>query len=166
MKKLLLAILLFSVVFIGCNAQTAAQDAQVAISVAVSIAAAEEPAIPAGDQAAFTSFVTLAQTLDTQLGTCITQVSGVMGKSGKFLACFNTFAGGLASPAEMAQLRLLSPSTQQKVQIYVTAAIAAVNIAIKAYGGASASTPTVATLTPDNQQELAQLEGQMEAVVQ
>ena len=128
---------------VGCNGADTATRAQNAVTAALNIAAAEVSVVPAADQAAYKSFVALGQSLNAQLGTCIAGVSGITGKAGKFLSCFNTFANGLLAPAELAQLRLLNPSTQAKVQLYVTAIVVGVNIAVAAFGGSVVATPSV-----------------------
>jgi hypothetical protein len=166
MKNILLSVLLcFCLVTIGCNAQTTANVAESAITVALNIASAELPAIPLADQASYAGFISGAQNINGQLGVCIEHASGVMSKASKFLVCFNAFAAGLVSPAELAQLHVLSPATQQKVQIYVTAVVTAVNIAVVAYGGSPVPAPTVVDLTPASQAQVASLELTMQRAV-
>jgi hypothetical protein len=145
MKKLILPLALSLVLLTSCNGNglQTAQRAQSAIQVALNIAAVEENLVPVQDQAIYKNFVTLGNTLNGQLGTCITNVTGIMGTGAKFASCFNTFAQGVLSPVELAQLRLLSPTTAAKVQLYVTAVVAGVNIAIAAFGGTPAATPVV-----------------------
>jgi hypothetical protein len=143
MKKLILPLALSLVLLTGCNGLQTAQRAQSAIQVALNIAAVEENLVPVQDQAIYKNFVTLGNTLNGQLGTCITNVGGIMGKGAKFASCFNTFAQGVLSPTELAQLRLLSPATQARIQLYVTAVVAGVNIAIAAFGGTPATTPVI-----------------------
>ena len=147
-------ILLLSAV--GCNATTAAQDFANVITGILNIAKAEIPALPPADGAIVTEWTTLGTTLDGQLQSCITAATTAGGKKPAFLACFNTFAGGIASPAELAQLRVLSPGSQSKVQLWVTAIILGVNAALTSFGGAPAATPTVAGVQPTHA-ELAQL---------
>lgn len=140
MKKLLVVpIFALCMVFAGCNAQATAQKAQQIISAVLQTAQAEEPAVPAQDQATFTNFVNLGLTLNGQLGTCIGNVGGLMGKGAKFESCFNTFAQGLFSSSELDQLRVLSPASAAKVQLYATAIIAGVNVVV------SFASPSVAT---------------------
>jgi hypothetical protein len=124
----LLVVTALPMLLAGCSAQQTALKAQGVVSAVLKVAAAEEAVVPAADQAAFTSWVSLGNTLNAQLATCITNVGGVTGKGAKFAACFSTFASGLLSPAELAQLRVLSPSTQAKVQLYVTAIVTGINV--------------------------------------
>lgn len=144
MKKLGLALsLLACLTFVGCNGQTTAQTTQAAIAAALSIAKADIAVVPAQDQSSYSNYITLAQTLDGQLSTCIANVSGIMGKNAKFLSCFNTFTQGLVNPSELALLRVLNPSTQQKIQLYVTAVVSAVNIIEAALGGNPQTAPSI-----------------------
>lgn len=162
MKPLLVVVLSLSLLGAGCSSTTVAQRAQTAIALAVSIAQAEEQLVPAADQPAYNSFVALAQSLDVQLGTCLSNVGGLaMNKSAKFLSCFNTFASALLSPAELAQLRLLSPGVQDKVKIYAAAIVAGVNIAVAALGGKPVALPAEAVPSPAVHAQLEQVEQQM-----
>jgi hypothetical protein len=144
-SALLICVLAMAIGTSGCNSLSDATRAQNAITAVLQIAKAELPAIPAQDQAAYTNWVNLGISLDTQLGTCITGVSGLMGKGAQFAACFTAFATGFLSPAELAQLRLLNPATQAKVQLYATAAITAVNLAIALWDGTAQPAPVVTT---------------------
>lgn len=146
MKNLVIIGLFVSLVSItGCNATTVAQKADAAITVAINIAQAETPTVPQVDQAVYSNFVSLAQNLNTQLGACINSV-GMVSKSAKFLACFNGFASGLLGTQEEAQLKILSLPSQQRVKIFATAVVTAVNIAIVAYNGKAVLwTPTTTT---------------------
>ncbi len=144
----------------GCNATTTAQDFANVIAGILNIAKAEIPALPPADAAIVTQWTTLGTTLDAQLQTCITDATAAGGKKAAFLACFNTFAAGIASPAELAQLRVLSAGSQSKVQLWVTAIILGVNAALTSFGGTPAATPQVAAL-PASHEELAQLARQI-----
>lgn len=117
----------------GCNATTAAQDFANVITGILNIAKAEEPTLPSADGAIVAQWTALGTTLDGQLQTCITGASAAGGKKAAFLACFNTFAAGIASPSELAQLR-------------VTAIILGVNAALTSLGGTAQATPTVAAV--------------------
>jgi hypothetical protein len=108
----------------GCTALQYAQDASKGITIVLDIAKAEQGLVPAADQVGYSGFVSLAQSLDSQLKTCIT----AGGTTAALATCFNTFASGLASSAELAQLRILSPATQAKVQKYLTGVIIGANI--------------------------------------
>lgn len=128
---------------IGCSALQKAQTAANVIGAILAVAQAEVPAVPPADQAGYSGFVTLGQSLDSQLQACIVAANTGVTKSGKFLACFNGFAAGLGSPAEQAQLRLLSASTRAKVQLYLVGVIAGVNVAVQSFGGTKLQAPAV-----------------------
>jgi hypothetical protein len=128
----------------GCNATTTAQNFANVITGILNIAKADVPAIPPADGAIVAQWTTLGTTLDGQLQTCITSATAAGGKKAAFLACFNTFAAGIASPAELAQLRVLSAGSQSKAQLWVTAIVLGVNAALTSFGGTAAQTPTVA----------------------
>jgi hypothetical protein len=158
MKNIFLALALSLSIFgmTACNAYNTAVGFSNVISGLLTIGSAEVPQVPAADQASFSNFITLGQTLDAQLNSCLSAANSGMNKSSKFLACFNNFAQGITAPAEMTQLRLLSDSTRHKVQLYVTAATVAVNVGIKYFGGAQVTTPTVTSSLP-TRDELAAL---------
>lgn len=161
MKKNILVVGLLCVLsfMTACNGYSVATTAQKVIGAVLQVAVAEEPAIPPADQPAYTSFVGLAQTLDSQLGTCINTANSGMSKSAKFLACFNAFAAGLNTPGELAALRVTSPSTQSKAELYIVAVITGVNVAVAAFGGTPATAPTVAAVQP-SQDDLRSLAAQ------
>lgn len=164
MKKALAAICLSALLSLslftgGCTSTQKAQDASKAIAVVLTIAQAEAGLVPAGDQVIYNGFVSLGNTLEGQLNTCIGGL-GLMSKNAAFLGCFNAFASGLTSPAELAQLRILSAGTQGRVQIIVAGVIAGVNIAVDAFGGSSVSVPVVAS-SPASQASIQQLRQQV-----
>ncbi|HEX4002326.1 MAG TPA: hypothetical protein VHX36_06730 [Candidatus Acidoferrales bacterium] len=140
----------------GCNTTTAAQGFANVITGILNIAKAETPALPPADAAIIAQWTTLGTTLDAQLQTCITSATAAGGKKAAFLACFNTFAAGIASPTELAQLRVLSSGSQNKVQLWVTAIILGVNAALTSFGGVAATPPQVAA-QPASRQELVAL---------
>ncbi|HEX4076015.1 MAG TPA: hypothetical protein VHX49_11500 [Candidatus Acidoferrales bacterium] len=152
-------ILLIAIVS-GCNATTTAQDFVNVITGILNIAKAEIPALPAADGAIVAQWTTLGTTLDGQLQTCIASATAAGGKKAAFLACFNAFAAGIASPSELAQLRVLSTGSQSKVQLWVTAIILGVNAALTAFGGTPATTPQVADV-PASHRDLAKLARQV-----
>ena len=153
MKKLVL-ILPVLCLLIGCNALQRAQDFSKAIAGVLSIAQAEIPALPSSDGMILNQWVNLGNTLEGQLNTCINAASG----SGSFAMCFNTFAAGLLSPTELAQLKILSAGSQSKVQLYATAIILGVNAALDFFGSTAQPAPVIAAVQP-TQQELAVLRG-------
>lgn len=147
--KLLLGLAFAGLLAIGgCNATQDAQRAEAVIASIVGIAQAEESALPAADAAILTPWANLGATLDGQLKTCITSASAGGGKKAAFLACFNTFSQGLLGSTELAQLRVVSPASQAKVQLIVTAVSTGLNVAIAAMGGVPTSTPQVAERQP------------------
>ena len=127
MKKKLLAVGLVVLLFAGCNAQSAATTQRV-IAAIIDTFRVTIPDLPAQDQLPATQFAALAVTLDNQLAQCISTVPTVMGTKGRVQSCFTIFASGLLSPAELAQLRVLSGKSQARVQLIVTGIVAAVNI--------------------------------------
>jgi hypothetical protein len=135
----------------GCNAATTAQDFANVIAGILNIAKAEVPALPADDAAIVAQWTTLGTALEGQLQTCINGATTAGSKKAAFLACFNVFAGGIVSPSELAQLRVLTSGSQTKVQLWVTAMILGVNAALTAFGGTPAATPKVAAQPPSHQ---------------
>jgi len=136
----------------ACN-QTPAQTAdrvEVVVQGVLQIAQAEESALPPADAAILKPWVDLGNTLNSQLGSCIA-ASG--SSSSKLATCFNAFASGLLSPQELAQLKIISPSSQNRVQLWATAIIAGVNVALTAFKAANAPTPQIAA-TPTSAREL------------
>jgi hypothetical protein len=146
---------------VGCNATTTARDFANVLTGVINIAKAEIPALPPADAAIVTQWTTLGTTLDGQLQNCITGATTAGGKKAAFLGCFNTFAAGIASPAELAQLRVLSAGSQSKAQLWVTAIILGVNAALTSFGGTPATTPQVAAV-PASHEDLAQLARQVD----
>ena len=141
-KLALIAVLCFSMA--GCNGLATATKAQNVITAVLTVAKAEVALVPPQDQAGYTNFVNLGITLDGQLGNCITNVKGLMGMGTgpKFAACFTTFASGLTTPAELAQLRILSTGTQGRVGLYLTGIVAGVNLIVAFTAPAVAPPPT------------------------
>jgi len=146
----------------GCtNTAQVAISVQSAIGSIFDVAIADVPslqqagAFSAADATAISGFLQAGKTLDGQLGTCITDATNAGSKKVAFLSCFNTFANGLMSPAELAQLRILSPGAQQRVQLWVTAATLALNTAISAAGGTPTPVPvTIGTSAAPSTEEL------------
>jgi hypothetical protein len=160
MRKLGVLLIVPLLLISGCNGLSAAMKAENVITAVLTIAKAEVAVVPAQDQAIYTNFVNLGITLDGQLASCITSVQGLMGKSSQFAACFTAFATGLTTPAELAQLRLLSAGTQGKVQLYVVAIITGINVALAFFSSTAVSPPTIAA-TPTSSQDLRALRSQL-----
>lgn len=148
---MLCASLVFTPLY-GCNAQSDAQKAENVIQGILNVASSDIAVVPTADQLAFKNYFALAQTLLNQTESCTNGLSS-LSKSASFLACFNTFTAGLLSSSELAQLRLLSTTTQSRVQLYVTAIVTAVNVAVNYFGGSAVSTPAIAA-TPVTSGEL------------
>jgi hypothetical protein len=144
MKRIAALALAATLLLSGCNYLATAQKASGVVAAVLAVAQAEAPAVPAADQAIYNSYVALGVSLQKQLDQCVnTAASKMLSKKGTFLACFNTFAAGINSPGEMAQLRLLSPSTQAKVQLYVVAIVTGVNVALQFFGGTQVTSPVL-----------------------
>jgi hypothetical protein len=122
----------------GCN-QQGAQKAESVITLVLNVAQADSDLVPSADLSIYNSFVSLGQTLNSQLNTCIN------GTKPSFSSCFNAFASGLTSPTELARLRLMSAKTQSKVQLIVAAIITAVNIVTTFVTPTLTSTPTTSS---------------------
>jgi hypothetical protein len=144
MKKFLAVPILLAMSCLGCgSAYQTAQQFQSVLTGILNLGLADVSAIPAADQPAVTQWIQAAQTLNTQLGVCVA-AAGTNGKAAAFGSCFDTFAAGLTSPAELAQLRVLSAASQQKVELIATAAILAVNGALAIYNLATQPQPQIA----------------------
>jgi hypothetical protein len=149
MKRLLLiAALLCSFPLASCNALSTAQNFENIINGVLNIAKAEEPVLSPADAAILTPWVNLGVALSAQNQACITSAGAAGSKKAAFLACFNGFAAGLLTPSELAQLRLISPDAQGKVQLYVTAFVIGINAALTSFGGTATPVPTVAAVQP------------------
>jgi hypothetical protein len=143
----LIPLLCFSLVSSGCTAQQVANGANTAdhvISGVLTIAQAEEPALPPADAAMLASWVNQGQTLEGQLHSCISGATAAGSKSAAIASCFNTFASGFLNPTELAGFHITSAATQAKVQTYITIAIIAVNGVLSFVKSAPVSTPTIA----------------------
>jgi hypothetical protein len=160
LKAVIASLLFVGIVAVaGCNATADAQHFESVLNGIIQIAQAEVPALPPADGAILKQWTDLGVTLDAQLRGCIAGNTG--GKTATFLACFNSFAAGIASPAELAQLRILSPASQSKVQLYVTAAILGVNAALVAFKGTAAPVPQVGSAPAPSNAELRGLAKQL-----
>jgi hypothetical protein len=146
----LILVVAMSLSLAGCNYLHDAQNTSNVLGTILAVAQADAGIVPAPDQAIYNNFVNLGLTLHTQLNTCI--AAAPTGTKSAFLTCFNAFAGGLTSPTELAELRLLSPATQAKVQLIVAAVIAAVDIIESELGGTTLGTPSISS--PVSSQQL------------
>jgi hypothetical protein len=100
--------------------------------------------LTAADVTNFGNWLAAGQTLLGQAQGCVNGL-GTGGTAKSLAACVNTFATGLLSPAEQAQLRIISPGAQKKVTLYVTAVVLAVNFTAQIIAATQVTTPTVGT---------------------
>jgi len=145
LKLLAVPLLALSMIFAGCTAQSGAQEASDVIQAILTVATAEEASVPAQDAVVYKEFVTLGNTLESQLQSCNTAAVSSGSKKATFLACFNAFATGLTNSQELSEVRLVSSPTQHKIQVYVTAIVAGVNVGIAAFSGIKVSPPAVSS---------------------
>jgi hypothetical protein len=143
----------------GCNHYADAQNTVAVIGEIISTAQSDLPSLEAAglfsatEATAVTNYLNGAQKLDVQTGTCLASI-GANGAKAALLACFTAFASGLVSPAELADLRILNPKAQAKVQLWVTAISLAINTGAAFFGGAATPAPQIAAL-PTSRSELA-----------
>jgi hypothetical protein len=136
-----LAVSFLGLSVMGCSATQSAQKFSQVFAGILNVAQADEPALSPADAAIVNHWVTLGQTLDGQLNTCIGTTGG---NKAKIAGCITSFGSGLTNSAELAQLRILSPSAQTKIQIVATAVTLAVNAALTQFGGTSQPAPAIA----------------------
>lgn len=154
-KAALAAVVAVCLGFAGCNAYQTAQKAHDIVAAVVAVAQADLPSLQAAnvfsasEATAVGNYLSLTTTLDGQYQTCInTANTATLNTKSKFLACLDTFATGLSSPAELAQLRLMSPKAQSEVQLWITAASVGVSSVIAALGGQPVAAPSVSEYRP------------------
>lgn len=139
------AVILLASISAGCNAQATAQKAHDVIAGIVSVASSDIPLLQqdgvmsASESSIASGYVSLISTLNGEYETCLA-ASG--NSKSKLSACVSAFASGLASPSELAQLRILNPKAQQKVAMWATAASIALNSVAVAIGGQSVAAPS------------------------
>lgn len=155
-KAALAAVVLVCFSVAGCNAYSTAQKAHEIVAAVVAVAQADLPSLQATgvfsstEAAAVTGYLNLATNLNGQYQTCINNANNTMlGKTGKFVACLQTFGAGLADPKELAGLRVMNPKAQQQVQLWITAASIGVSSVVAALGGQAQPAPQVAEAQPD-----------------
>lgn len=143
----------------GCNKTASVQTALNIASQVLTLAQDDIPSLQvsgiltSGDAVAFGNWIAGAKALVTQADTCV-GASG--GTTSVIVGCVNTIGAGLLSPAEQADLRIISAKAQAKVSLYVTAFVLAVNAVAVIVNAPSAPTPTVgvAESTTPTRQEL------------
>lgn len=141
-KVILVGLLACCFTMSSCSAQQTAQNISNVVGGILNIAQAEEPALPQADAAVITPWIALGFTLQGQANTCIAAAGNT---KSKLATCLTAFVGGLLSPTEMAQLRILSPAAQKKVQLWATACLIAINGALTNWGQSPQPNPTLAT---------------------
>jgi hypothetical protein len=133
----------------GCNEYKTATATVTTIGQIVTIAQSDLPAICATGAITAAECTQIGQgltgitALDTQAGTCLT-AAGTSAKNAAILACYNAFATGLTSPAELAFFHVKDPKTQAQIEVWVTAVTLAVNTVLDLVGGSSLAMPVLA----------------------
>ena len=133
---------------IGCNKT---QDVLTAIGVTQNVILLAQDDLPslqaagiltASDATNFGNWLSGATLILSQGKTC---VSGAGGTTSKIAGCVTAIGTGLTSPAELADLRIISPGAQKKVTLYVTAVILAADFTAQIVNAIQATTPPVGT---------------------
>jgi len=115
---------------IGCDKTAAVETALGVVGNVITLAQDDLPALQvagvltAGDVIAAGNWLSGASTINGQGETCVNMAGGT---GTKIVACLNAIGTGLLSPAEQANLRIISQGAQKKVTLYVTAVVLAVN---------------------------------------
>ena len=156
MKKVgILAVAVLALGLGGCKQQPAVVSALNVVQQVISLAEADLPALQAAgtlsaaDVTAATNWLGVANTLVTQGQACVAGL-GASGKAAALASCVNTIGTGLLSPAEIAQLRIISPKAQHSVAIYVTAVVLGVNAVATIVSATQTATPPVGSATSEN----------------
>lgn len=128
---IIFAVLLAGFSQVGCKLNPAAVSAGLNVADQVVVLAEDDlpglqvsGALSAADAAAATKWLTAADTILKQ-GVSCTAAAGAT--SSIVVSCIQTVASGLISPAEQANLNIVSAGGQHKIALYVTAVILAVN---------------------------------------
>ena len=152
-----LAVLVALVALVGCKEQPKIVVALGVVGNVFTLAQDDLPSLQvagvltAADVKAFGNWLTAGQTLLAQGQTCVNGL-GASGSASALAACVNAFATGLLSPAEQANLRIISPGAQKKVTLYVTAIVLATNFAAQIVNAVQSQTPPVgSTAAAENQ---------------
>jgi hypothetical protein len=155
---LLCAVLIAGLGLAGCSSYQKAVTVYTVVESVLAVANAELPNLPVQDQGVARGLTVAVGGLNDQYKSCIDNAeSAMLSTKGKFVACLNLFATGLADPKELANLRVLSPATQAKVQLYVTAVQAGINAGLAFFGsGSTQAAPQVGSAPPTTKAELTQ----------
>jgi len=147
----------------ACNAYQTAETAYHVIDAIAGVVEADLPSLQAAgpfspqEGQVISGYLSLVKRLNDQYGSCVANVqSAMLSTKGKYLACANVFSAGLLDPNELAQLRVISPRAQQKVQLWVTAFQIGLNTTITALGGKTEPPPVVSSV-PVAQSDLDEL---------
>ncbi len=156
MKRIgLIAVAVLALGLGGCKQQPAVVSALNIVQQVISLAQADLPALQiagtlsAGDETAVQGWLSAASTIVGQGQTCVNGL-GTGGTTAALANCVNTIGTGLLSPAEMAQLRIISPKAQHSVAIYVTAVVLGVNAVATIVSATQTATPPVGSATSEN----------------
>lgn len=167
MKRAILGIALFAAIGVtGCDKTASVQAALTVAGQVVTLAQADLPALvaagtlTAADATAAGNWLSGASTFISQGNACVGSSGGTLAK---IQACVNTIGTGLLSPAEMADLRIISPKAEQKVALYVTAVILAVNGAATIVNAVQTTAPAVGNtpIVAPSAQELDQFKARL-----
>src|SRR6266404_2639504 len=116
-------VLALSLSMTACNAYQTAETAYHVIEAIAGVVEADLPSLQAAglfspqEGQVISGYLSLVKRLNDQYGSCVANVqSAMLSTKGKYLACANVFSAGLLDPNELAQLRVISPRAQQKVQ--------------------------------------------------
>jgi dihydroorotate dehydrogenase len=153
-KGILICLVAF--VMSGCSGYQKAVGAYTVIESVLALAQAELPNLPPADQPIAQGFISAAGNMNNQYKSCIDNAqSSKMSTKGKFVACLNLCATALNDPKELAALRFLSPTTQRKVQLYITAIQTGLNVVLANFGSPSTQpAPQVGTAPAPTKAEL------------
>lgn len=143
----------------GCNAYKAANATLNTIGDIFTIAQNDLPAleangtIPAKDVPGVTGWLAAGQLLKTQAQTCVT-AAGTSAKASALGACLVTFATGLTSPAELADIRVLSKGSQAKIELWATGFVLTANGFCVVEGCSTTPVPIIQSTTAPTAEEL------------
>lgn len=157
-KTILPLVLLLVIPLCGCSVYKYANNTVNVIGQIISIAQADLPGlessgvIATADAPAITNWLNGLATLDSQAKTCVA-TAGTSGTKAALTSCITTFAEGLLNPTELATLRVLSPKSQQKVELYATAITLGLNAYCDIEGCASITPPAISS-TPASAQDI------------
>jgi hypothetical protein len=143
MKTLLIASTLVMLSFIGCKdpyGAAAKADADIAQAISsgfVTVTQLRQQNLLSPQEALnVANYLEFANLGDEAFGTCIAAAHTAGSKAGTYTACATAFSAKLASPSELALIKVSNPNSQQTVQGIATAVSAGVASLVTALGGA------------------------------